>query len=60
MPIHRDIDSPGNLVTHTCTGAITKEDIQAAYLGMLEDPAFRKGTNILWDFRKADVAAPTE
>ena len=60
MPIHRDIDSASNLVTHTCSCTITKEDIQAAYLGMLEDPAFLKGINILWDFRNADVVAPSE
>ena len=60
MPIVRNIDSKRNLVTLTCSGTIPKGSIRAAFLEMLDDPAFRLGANILWDFRDIQAAGPSE
>lgn len=60
MAILRAIDPAGNLVSMTCTGAITMTDIRDAFLEMLDDPAFRPGANMLWDFRTIEKGAATE
>ena len=61
MPIARNIDSKRNLVTLTCKGAIEKGSIRAAFYEMLDDPEFRPGANVLWDFRDIHQAvAPSE
>ena len=60
MPILRSIDIKRNLVTLTCSGAIEKGGIRTAFFEMLDDPAFRQGANVLWDFRDAQGVAPSE
>ena len=60
MPIVRNIDGKRNLVTLTCSGAIAKGSIRAAFCEMLDDPVFRPGANILWDFRDIQGVAPSE
>lgn len=60
MPITRIIDNARNLVSLTCSGKLVKGDIRAAFLEMLDDPAFRQGANILWDFSDAQAHPPTE
>jgi hypothetical protein len=60
MPILRNVDIKRNLVTLTCRGAIPKGSIRAAFFGMLADPLFKTGMNVLWDFRDAQGVAPSE
>jgi hypothetical protein len=60
MPILRSFDNKRNLVTLACSGAIAKGGIREAYCEMLDDPAFRPGANILWDFRGARGEPPSE
>ncbi len=60
MPIIRNIDNKKNLVTLTCSGVLPKGSIREAFIKMLDDPAFRPGANILWDFRNIQAVGPSE
>ena len=60
MPITRNIDNKKNLVTLTCSGVLPKGSIREAFIKMLDDPAFRPGANILWDFRDIQAVGPSE
>lgn len=60
MPIHRSIDNKSNLVTLVCSGTLIKGSIKAAFLEMLDDPEFRPGANVLWDFRGIQAEPPRE
>ncbi len=52
MPVETVIDIEKNLVIHTINGGFGLVDIEPAWRGMLVDPKFQAGMNVLWDFRQ--------
>ncbi len=53
MPVRYGIDADLNLITVTATGTLHYDDVTAAFIERVSDPAYRPGMNILLDGRDA-------
>jgi hypothetical protein len=53
MPIIPHFDSQSGLVTLTVEGEVSGANIKEALGGVVDDPRFRPGADMLWDFREA-------
>ena len=50
------INATTNLVTHTGNGEISACEIRAAFKARIDDPKYRSGMRVLWDFRSATIS----
>ena len=55
--IRTQVDRAAGVVTHTGTGAISIEEVEAALCARLEDQDFRPGMKVLWDCRDASISS---
>jgi hypothetical protein len=53
MPVTTHIDNETGLVTITTSGDINGAMIKEALQAAVDDPNFRRGTDMLWDFTEA-------
>lgn len=60
MPITTHIDSETGDRTHTATGNLTVENVQATLSEVYTRPDFRSDAAALWDLREATGDFPTE
>ncbi len=51
------IDRTKGLVTHTGTGSLSVEEITKAFEARIENPDFRTGMKVLWDFSGATLSS---
>ena len=59
MPITSHIDSASGLVTLTVHGPVDGAMIKQALQTVVEDPLFRRGADVLWDFADARGLNPS-
>ena len=59
MPIRSEFDPVTGLVTLTVAGHVDGVGIKEALQGVVDDPRFRSGADILWDFRQATGQDPS-
>ncbi len=59
MAITKQFDSATGLVTLTVEGEVDGPGIRSALQDVVDDPQFRKGADILWDFRNATGQDPS-
>ena len=55
MTIQRNINPKTGLIAFTADGKIGVEQIIDALEKMFDDPGFRKGADVMWDFRQAQI-----
>jgi hypothetical protein len=60
MPYEFSIDSDHNLIRERYSGTVTIDDLRGCSLDEWADPAYRKGMNILSDFRGVNYVVTQE